>query len=60
MTIEQLAPLKDLDGFVWNDNEQAVLTGQALLLYMKLDELFSGWAQKWNAAPWKMPTFIAA
>ncbi|HEY9777508.1 MAG TPA: aminoacyl--tRNA ligase-related protein [Planktothrix sp.] len=60
MTTEQLVPLKDLDGFTWNDNGQAVLTGRALELYWQLEQMFLSWAANYSAQQWKMPTFISA
>jgi seryl-tRNA synthetase len=60
MATEQIVKLEDLDGLTWQDNGQSVLTGRALKLYLQLDAMFLNWAQHWQAAPWKMPTFIAA
>jgi seryl-tRNA synthetase len=47
-------------GVHWNDNGYATFTGLALKLYYKLDSLFSGWAEQWNATTYHVPSFISA
>jgi seryl-tRNA synthetase len=60
MTIEQSLQLAEVDGVLWQDNGQCVLTGKALELYLRLDALFVEWAASCAAQAWKLPTFISA
>ncbi|HEY9713642.1 MAG TPA: hypothetical protein V6C72_09235, partial [Chroococcales cyanobacterium] len=44
----------------WMENGQSVLSGKALHLYRRLDQLFFEWAEDWGAESYLFPTFLPA
>ncbi len=60
MTTDQMRGLENIEGLIWQENGQSVLSGEALALYLQLDQMFSNWASTWKAESWKLPIFISA